>query len=119
MNLSSYRSGKYSSNALLGGENLTHYNYLPFLLTKAVTITDGRNYESVQNRFEKLKKFDDPRDATRNILDELDSFMKEFAVKRFWKVDRLLAHDPVYEHVVVITCFLQCNKERYHAWFEK
>ena len=106
-----YRRRKYSSNALLGGEHLTHYNYLPFLLTKAVTITDGRNYEFVQNRFEKLKKCDDPRDATRSILDKLDSLMKEVAVEKFWKVENLLAHDPVYEHVVVMLWFLRCNKK--------
>ena len=114
-----YRRGKYSPNALLGGQHLPHYNYLPFLLTKALTITDGKNNKFVQNRFEKLKKFDDPRDATRSILDELDSLMKEVVDERFSKVDRLLADDPVYEHVVVMPWFLMCNKERYPAWFQK
>ena len=116
----SYRRGLQGSNALLGGQHLTHYNYLPFLLTKAFTITDGLPTQTkTMENLAKLKRIEDPTDAYKNILSKLNSMMKGVSASRFRKVEELIKKEPIYKEVVLMPWFLKCNPSRYPAWFQK
>ena len=116
----SYRRGLKGGGALLGGQHLTHYNYLPFLLTKAITITDGENFPTVRQKLKQISKFSrEPQKAHDEILRLLDSFMKSVSKSRFIGVDKLIKMEPIYKEVVQMPWFLKCNKNRFPSWFGK
>merc|ERR1711879_569070 len=84
---------KQQPAALLGGQHLTHYGYLPFLLIKSTTMSSRQEFTFVSKQLSKVRKYEkNPQKATEKILSTLDWIMgkKSFGKERFRNVTELV-----------------------------
>jgi hypothetical protein len=103
------RSGAY----ILGGMHMTHYGYLPYLLTKRLTMTECSHLSNGNVEFgDRIASFVRPGKfrelelLTSQVPDDLKNRVKKL-------VD--IPKDMI-NGIVVLPWFYDCNRERYPMW---
>ncbi len=105
-----------SDDHVLGGMHMTNYGYLPNLILKRLTQSEG-SYEYLKEVAEL------PRYAENTTLEGLQNFYREEYYKtmkfRIFDLKKVEQIDSEKDDFVVLPWFYNCNRERYPAWERK
>ena len=117
-----YRRSKILDAALFGGDHLTTDMYLPFSLTKMITITESSGKSMEGHFYSTLDKLNySPElpleELNMRLMNAIDSRTHKKYGPRQEKIKKVIAENPeAYKPMFQFPWFLVCNLQRYPAW---